>query len=221
MRGIFHLNVSDTAAHRAFWVDTLGGTLAPAGAVAFPKAEMRLLSRKPSGGTKGTAVNHIAFGVPDIREAVDRTRAAGFSIVTREELPERIEVKDGLAFIPPLKTSVAFTFGPDEVKVEFLQVPGEPIAFHHVHFFSPDPGTLKLWYAKLFNVEPVVGGVFQSIDLPNGFNLTFSPSDSVQPTTGRAIDRIEFELENASALVERRLTDPWGTSIEIRGLGPL
>jgi catechol 2,3-dioxygenase-like lactoylglutathione lyase family enzyme len=217
IRAIFHLNAASLAAHRRFWVDTLGGAGVSPHLIVIPGAEFRVAERKPTGGTRGTAVNHIAFAVPDIRRAVDAARAAGYAIVTRTELPHRIEVKDDLAYIPLLNTSVAFAIGPDEAKVEFLEVPAapDPIAFHHIHFFSPEPEKLKLWYARLFGVHPADRGPFQAIDLPNGFNLTFSPSEPVQPTAGRVVDRIGFEVDDVSGFIERTLTDPWGTSIEI------
>lgn len=216
MRAIFHLNVSSTRAHLAFWAQTLGGRASSANVVTFPMAELRLTEQAPAGGTKGTAVDHIAFAVSSVRQAVDNAQAAGYPIITRAELPDRLEVKDGLAFIPLLETSVAFTMAPDDTKVEFIEVPGTPAAaFHHIHFFSPEPEKLKMWYATLFHVQPADRGPFQAIDLPDGFNLTFSPSAPVQATKGRVIDRIGFELENAARFPVRELLDPWGTSIEI------
>jgi hypothetical protein len=118
MHAYFSLNVSDAAAHHAFWVGALGGAVESRGAFTFPMATILLTNRKPLGGTRGTPVNHIAFGVPDIRAAVARTRSAGYPLVTRDELPDRFEVTDDL---------------------EFLEVPSlaAPIAFHHIHFFSP------------------------------------------------------------------------------------
>lgn len=216
MRAIFDMNVSSITKHLAFWVHTLGGVTTAAGTVTFPTAELHLRERPPSGGTKGTAVNHIAFAVANVRRAVDNTQAAGYPIVTRAELPDRFEVQDGLAFIPLLQTSVAFTMGPDDTKVEFIEVAGMPVIdFHHIHFFSPEPEKLKMWYANLLHAHPADRGPFQAIDLPDGFNLTFSPSDPVEPTKGRVIDRIGFEVESAARFQARELTDPWGTSIAI------
>lgn len=222
MHAYFSLNVSDVAAHHAFWAGALGGVAESREAFAFPMATILLTSQKPLGGTRGTPVNHIAFGVPDIRAAVERTRSAGYPFVTRDELPDRFEVKDDLGFIPQLNTSVAFTLGPDDIKVEFLEVPStaEPIAFHHIHFFSPAPEKMKLWYADFFKVQPADRGPFQAIDLPGGFNLTFSPSGAVVPTKGRVLDRIRFESKGHDAgsgpgPVGGLQTDPWGTSIEL------
>jgi len=89
MYGPIHLNVSRVDAHRAFWIDTLGaagGAKDPAIAV-FPNVSIVMNHCAPTGGTKGTPVNHIAFAVPDIRAAVDRTRAAGYPIVTARSFP--------------------------------------------------------------------------------------------------------------------------------------
>ena len=217
MRAFFTLNVSDFARHRNFWIDTLGGTAEAADVFAFPKARFVLTLLKPSGGTRGTAVNHVAFGVPDIRAAVDRTKKAGFAMVTRAELPDRFDVVDDLGFIPQLDTSVAFTIGPDDIKVEFLEVKGavHPMAFHHVHFFCPEPEKMKMWYADVFGVPHADRGPFPAIDLPGGLNLTFSPSAAVVPTRGRVLDRIGFELSDGAAFSGNVLVDPWGTTIEI------
>src|SRR4051794_1540237 len=88
--GHHHLNVTSTEAHTRFFVDTLGGTLVPSAAVPdvivrFPNALIFLRHRAPTGGTKGTVVNHFAFGVPSIRQMVDRVKAAGWPMVTRAE----------------------------------------------------------------------------------------------------------------------------------------
>jgi catechol 2,3-dioxygenase-like lactoylglutathione lyase family enzyme len=231
MYGPIHLNVTSVDAHRRFWVETLGAVQQDA-AAAFPNVAIVMHHQAPTGGTKGTPVNHIAFAVPDIRAAVDRTRTAGYPIVTRAELPDRFEVRDDLGFIPALKTSVAFTMGPDEVKVEFLEVPSAtaPIALHHIHFFSPDAERMLAWYGGMFGAAPGDRGPFLAVDLPGGVNLTFSPvPDQVVPnvpTRGRVVDRIGLVVKDVSE-VRRKLessgiacdgnifTDPWGTSVEI------
>ena len=62
----------------------------------FPGVLVFLTPRAPSGGTKGTTVNHVGFETPDLRKAVDRLKAAGFPMVTRDEVPPSYEVKDDL-----------------------------------------------------------------------------------------------------------------------------
>ena len=89
--------------------------------IRFPNVLVFMTARPPKGGTKGTSVNHIGFAVPNLRQAVDKVKAAGYPIITRAELPESQPVKDDLAYIENQKTSVAFVMGPDETKVELVE----------------------------------------------------------------------------------------------------
>jgi catechol 2,3-dioxygenase-like lactoylglutathione lyase family enzyme len=242
--GHHHLNVSNLDEQKKFWT-LLGGTIVKVGAspaeiVKFPNVLIFMTSRAPTGGTKGTSVNHIGFGVQNIRAMVDKVKAAGYPIVTRAELPPAQEVKDDLAYIADQQNNVAFVMGPDDTKVEFLEVKGlaTPIAMHHIHFASPQVDEMKAWYVKVFDAKPGMRGSFQAADLP-GVNLTYSPAPAgVVGTQGRALDHIGFEvkdlegfctkLEGMGIKLERPYTkvpalnisiafirDPWGTYIEL------
>src|SRR6185369_11886780 len=67
--GHHHLNTSNTEAARKFWIDALGGVLVKFGTnnteiIKFPNALMFMREANkpaPSGGSKGTTVDHIAF----------------------------------------------------------------------------------------------------------------------------------------------------------------
>jgi len=223
------LNARDLREHARFWVDLLGGAATSPDQIAFPNVRLSLVRRAPSGGTKGSPVNHIGFAVPDVRAAVAAARAAEYPLVTHAELRGRFDTKDDVAFIPPLATSVAFTMGPDEFKVEFFEVPSAPVpyALHHIHFFGSEHERMKAWYSETFGALPGDRGPFQAVDLPGGVNLTFSPSpEPLRPTKGRVLDRIGLEVEDVAAFRARlaamgvelsgsELTDPWGTTIEI------
>ena len=248
--GHHHLNVTDVAPHKKFFAETLGGTSIRIGtgsidAVRFPNALVFLRAHPPTGGTKGTTVNHIAFGVPDIRQMVDRAKAAGYPIVTRAELPASFDVQDDLCYMSDQETYVAFTMAPDETKVEFIEIPRQttPIAVHHIHFAAPHVPDMKAWYVTVLGAKPGKRGNFEAADLPC-VNLTYSPAaGAVVGTKGRSLDRIGFEvkdLEPFCRMLEGRgvafarafgpvpelsavatlITDPWGTSIELtQGLG--
>ncbi len=231
MYGPIHLNVSSVDAHRRFWSETLGAArdAKDPAIVELPNVSIVMDHRAPTGGTKGTPVNHIAFAVPDVRAAVDWTRAAGYPIVTRAELPERFDVRNDLGFIPALETSVAFTMGPDDIKVEFIEVrsAAPPFALHHIHFFAPDAEQMLSWYAGIFGAPPGDRGPFLAIDLPGGVNLTFSAAPpAVLPTRGRVIDRIGVVVDNlidvrkrlhssGIACEDNVFTCPWGATIEL------
>lgn len=246
--GHHHLTVTNLEAHRRFWGETLGGRaakLATTDAVVFPNVIVLFRQGSPTGGTKGTSVNHVGFGVPNLRAAVDRVKAAGYPMVTRAELPATQEVKDDLAFIPTQNTSVAFVMGPDDVKVELVEMPRQasPIALHHIHYNTQNVEATKAWYVQTLGAAGGMRGAFQAADLP-GVNLTFSPSpDPVVGTRGRSLDHIGFEVKDLEAFCRKLeaagvtfdrpytknaalglglafFTDPFGTYIELtEGLG--
>lgn len=241
--GHHHLNVTDVDEHMKFWVDTLGGTTVPFGdrqIVKYLNTWIVMTERAPSGGTKGTTVNHIGFMVPDVRAALEKVRAGGYPIVTSEEVPSFLEVTDDMAYVADQDTYIAFVMAPDDVKVELLQDPNQraPIASHHIHFAAEDVDEMKAWYVKTFDAVPGMRGSFEAADLP-GVNLTYSPSpDPLAGTQGRSLDHIGFEVDGLEALCRRLeeagvvfdrpyaeiesldiaiafFTDPFGTYIEL------
>lgn len=244
--GHHHLTVTSVEAHRKFWADALGGTPARLGtneAVTFTNVIVLFRQGTPSGGTKGTGVNHVGFTVPDLRAALARLRAAGFADVTRAEAPATMTVVDGVA-TNATGTSIAFVMAPDEVKVELTEAKGQPaIALHHIHYYTQQVDAMKAWYVQTFGAKGGMRGSFQAADLP-GVNLTFSPSpDPVVGTKGRSLDHIGFEVKNLEAFCKTLeaagvkfdrpytknaaigiglafFTDPFGTYIELtEGLG--
>jgi len=247
VNGHHHLNVSDVAAHQRFWVDTLGGKPATfAGrtpVVMFPDALVFMREQTPTGGSRGTTVNHVGFSVPNLRAVVDRIVAAGYTMVTAEESPPGSEVVDDIRLVPgngPV-TGISYVLGPDDVKVELLEMRAQqaPIVSHHIHFFGDEAEAMRAWYGDIFGAEPQNGGAgFLVASLP-GLNLNYTDTpEATAGTTGRAIDHIGFEVEDLKAFLARLETkgitptvtyreipaagiaiafieDPWGTSIEL------
>jgi len=241
--GHHHLNVTSIEEHKKFW-STLGGRPVKVGTspneiVMFPNVLVFLRQQAPTGGTKGTTVNHLAFAVTNLRQAVDTAKAAGYRIATREEAGAYDEVKDDIAFNKEQQSYSAFVMGPDEVKVQLFEVRTNtaPNALHHVHFAGP-AAEMKAWYVKVFGAKPGTRGMFEAADLP-GVNLSFSPAAApVVGTRGRVVDHIGFEvrdleafcrkLEGMGIALDRPYTkvpalniaiafiqDPWGTYIEL------
>jgi catechol 2,3-dioxygenase-like lactoylglutathione lyase family enzyme len=246
--GHHHLNTTNMAAQKKFFVDSLGGTVVKFGAnqqeiVKFPNVLIFFRPMQaPTGGSIGTTVNHIGFSVPDLRPVIDKIKANGFKMITRTEVAATQEVKDDIAALNP-NTSIAFALGPDEVKVELVQVKTQtaPIQLHHVHFFGQQNVEMEAWYVKTFGAKARPanpGSAFVTADLP-GVALNFTPSPTpVVGTQGRSIDHIGFEIKNLEAFtrkleadgikLERPYTkvagsnlalafikDPWGTYIEL------
>ncbi len=243
--GHHHIAASDIPAHLTFFADTLGGTRMTFGpqkadVVKFPNVFIFFRNQKPTGGSKGTTVNHVGFSVTNLRQTLDRVKAAGYPIITRSEVAATQQVIDDIAPVNAT-TSIAFVMGPDDVKVELLENTQQsaPIALHHVHFFGTQNAEMRAWYEKVFGAKPrPAGGTFLVADLP-GVALNFSPSpDPVIGTSGRSLEHIGFEVKDLEAFCKKLeamgitlsvtyrraealglgvafVTDPWGTSIEL------
>jgi catechol 2,3-dioxygenase-like lactoylglutathione lyase family enzyme len=245
--GHHHFNTTNLAAQKKFFVDTLGGTPITVGTgnteiIKFPNVLIFFRpNQAPTGGTRGTTVNHIGFSVPNLRQMVDKIKANGFQMITNTEATADRKVTDDIAGpAQPGGASIAFALAPDDVKVELVEVKQQtiPITLHHLHFFNPKNAEMQAWYVKTFGAKPRTGPAFLSADLP-GVALNFSPSpDPVVATQGRALDHIGFEVKNLEEFCKKLeadgiklavpyrkvpalgiaiafFTDPWGTYIEM------
>ena len=245
--GHHHFNTTNLDAQKKFFVDTLGGTLITIGTnntqiLKFPNVLIFFRANQaPTGGTRGTTVNHIGFSVPNLRQMVDKIKANGFQMITNTEATPDRKVADDIAGpAQPGGASIAFALAPDDVKVELVEVKQQtiPITLHHVHFFNPKNAEMQAWYVKTFGGKPRTGPAFLSADLPGvALNFTQSP-DPVVATQGRALDHIGFEVKNLEEFCKKLeadgiklavpyrkvpalgiaiafFTDPWGTYIEM------
>ncbi len=238
--GHHHLHVTDVAAHKRFWVDTLGGTvspkkLGPFDVIRINKTVVLLQGVAPSGGTKGSTVGHLGIEVRDMRAALAALRAAGYPIVTKTELPPSLPVKDDILETGGL--TVAFVMGPDDTLVELVENRDAPSpGNHHLHLATTAPDAMKAWYAKTFGAQTATLGGRDVQELP-GVILMYTPAKDAPATTkGRVLDHIGFEVRNleqfckdleaAGAKLDMPyrqvlglgvafLTDPWGTVIEL------
>jgi catechol 2,3-dioxygenase-like lactoylglutathione lyase family enzyme len=246
--GHHHLNVTSVDAHKKFWVDALGGVLVKIGTnntetVKFPNALLFMRAQKPSAGTKGSSLDHIAFSVRNLRQVADRIKAGGFRLVTVAEAPPNITVKDDIGVVEGGPVSgIAYAMAPDDVKVELVEMKAQsaPVVSHHIHFFGAQKD-MQAWYMKTFGAKEVTSAnpaAFVSAGLP-GLVINFAPASApVAGTQGRALDHIGFEVKNLEAFTKgleaqgiklavpyRQVpalgvaiaffTDPWGTYIEL------
>jgi predicted enzyme related to lactoylglutathione lyase len=246
--GHHHLNVSDMDAAKKFWVDALGGVLVIVGPekreiIKFPNALMLLRAQKPTGGSKGSTVDHIGFSVKNLRQVVDRVKAGGYRMVTSSEAPPNVKVQDDIGIVEGGPVSgIAYVMAPDDTKVELVEMKAQaaPIASHHLHFFGMNKD-MQAWYIQTFGASTLASAnsaAFISASLP-GLTMNFSPSQTpVVGTQGRAIDHIGFEVKNLEAFTKKLesqgiklaspyrqvpalgisiafISDPWGTYIEL------
>jgi predicted enzyme related to lactoylglutathione lyase len=246
--GHHHLAVSSVADHKKFWVDALGGTAITIGTqnreiIKFPNALLFMNPGMPTGGSRGSTVNHIGFSVPNLRQTVDKLKAGGYKMVTAAEAPATVKVQDDIGLTSGGDVSgIAYVIGPDDIKVELVEIKKQtmPIMSHHVHFFSQKPEEVQAWYVKIFGSKAraaATNGIIGS-DLPGiGLSVSNSPTPVVG-TRGRVIDHIGFEVKGLEEFVKKLeaqgikldrpytpvpalgisiafITDPWGTYIEL------
>jgi glucose/arabinose dehydrogenase/catechol 2,3-dioxygenase-like lactoylglutathione lyase family enzyme len=263
--GHLHFRVKDVDANRRFWT-ALGGVAGlPGGVGPGDPATVGAAFRRPdsaataivkltdaiifltqgesSGVSDGAVVNHVAFRVPSLT-AVEAAglkveRLANFPGVAYARTPdgERVELFEDAA------TNLTFTqdAGFKDVAAQRHNKPvAAVVAAHHIHLYVPDAAAVtaaKEWYVKMFGGIPGKRSNYDAVDLP-GINFNFSAAPKpAQPTRGRMLDHIGFEVTNLAAFckkleaagvkldtpyrkhadgtAEASFTDPWGTSIEL------
>ncbi len=235
--GHIHLYVSDVPAQQKFWA-VMGGI-----PVANQKLEMIqlpgvfiLLRRgETKGGTVGSVVNHLGFVWKDLPAAKAQWQAAGYAIEPGED------------------PNHGYIRGPDGIRVEFSGDPSlqTAVRINHVHLYSPDVAAMQAWYAKVLGAVPGACARAAAADGTDcvdvaGVSLAMSKSDAaLEPTAGRSLDHIGFEVKDLPGFLERMkaegvtitqgltpsnfvstmrvafIADPWGTKMEItEGMAP-
>jgi len=218
--------VTDVDATKRFWTILGGQAIKIDGmdVIKFPGVYIFLKKGHPTGGSFGSAVNHLGFFVPDDKAAVEKWNAQGATA----EYAHSVFVS----------SSLGWAYTPDNVKVEInadknLTI---PIANPHVHIWVADSARpdVSAWYAKMFGGKLVRGkeGVLRLEGLPGvrlytanaqdprGFtprsvglingklpaeespiikNLVNPPT----PTKGRSLDHIGFEVRNLEAFCKK------------------
>ena len=235
--GHIHLYVSDVPAQQKFWAAMGGVAVANQRLemIQFPGVFILLRRAEIKGGTVGSIVNHIGFVWKDLPAAMAKWRAAGYNV----------EQSGG--------PNHGYVLGPDGIRVEFSEDPSlqVPVKINHVHLYPQDVPAMQAWYAKILGGVPgkcARGGAPDGIDCVDvpGVSLAMSQSEAkLDPTAGRSLDHIGFEVKNLPEFLKRMeaegvtitqgltpsafvskmrvafIADPWGTKMEItEGIAP-
>ena len=216
--GHHHIMAPDVDAQKAIWVDALGGELQgnpPLEFVRFPGAFLILTGGQATEGTRGSALDHIAFDLKDLAGARARLAATGVEIFNESET----------RFDAILPGAIEVHFFSDAS----LQT---PIAHRAMAFVSTDPEAQRAWWENVLGATTTQEGAMTVSTLP-GVRLFFSGAETAPaPTRGRTLDHTgigvadvgEFCARIAEKGVECELlfggaaamiTDPGGVSIEI------
>ncbi len=219
-----HLRVRDVEAQKRFWVEVLEakpGKLGNMEMMKLPGTIVLFQAGEVSGGTRGSVVDHLAFKVRDLASALAKAKAMGVTCKQGSKESAMVEAPDGIWLELIEDRTLAF-----------------PAAHHHIHFHTPAVAGMKAWYMKMFGATPGNRGRIEGANLP-GVNLSFEePKGPSEPTKGRSLDHIGFEVKNLEAFCRNLeaqgvkfdvpykrvpslnialafLTDPWGTYIEL------
>jgi len=220
-----HLNSADPDAAIKFWDDVIGTSSSKIGSyngVSTLGVKILFTGTTPSGPSAGSAIDHVAFRVPDLQPVIDRLSKTPYKSSRAQASPDRLMID-----------------GPDGVRIELIEESSAytPLEFNHIHLSSQQPKEMLAWYISNLGARPGPGDNEFAVLIP-GANVAISQVDSAVPSEGRAIDHISFEvtgLENlCKKLVESgvkldsavhpapdlsasvaMLSDPWGTRIEL------
>jgi catechol 2,3-dioxygenase-like lactoylglutathione lyase family enzyme len=242
--GQWYAIAKDVEATKKFWL-ILGGTpikIDGIDVIKYPGILVFLKQGTPSGGSVGTGLNHVGFGVANVPDSVAKWQAAGMKI-------------DRIGTSPLNGKHTGHMDTPDGIELEITEESGaDPypmlppnisIESNHIHF-SYGPITdglgrkvMQDWYVKNFGAKPRTLGQELTGAIPGVRFMRFGfPSVPLVPTKGRALDHIGFEVKNLQAFCKQLeaggvkldepysktrhksfasagLTDPWGVSIEL------
>jgi Glyoxalase/Bleomycin resistance protein/Dioxygenase superfamily len=214
--GHHHIMVPDIDAQRAVWVDALGGE--PQGNppllfVKFPGTFLILSNGEATEGTKGSALDHIAFNVKDL--AGTRAKLAAAGVESFNESDTRFDA------VLPGNIEVHFFANPSQA---------EPIAHRAMAFVSSDPEAERAWWENVLGAKTMQEGETKVSTIP-GARLFFTEG-SAAPTRGRTLDHTGIGVADVKAFCDRiaargvecqmlfngaaaMITDPAGVTIEI------
>ena len=223
--GHIHLNSADPDAAIAFWKDVIGMasySYETLNGVSTLGATILFTRKSPSGPSAGSAIDHIAFKVPDLQPFIDKLANTTFKPLNPRAAEDRLMFD-----------------GPDGVRIELMEDNSmyAPLEFNHIHLHSAQPKEMQAWYVNHFGGQVGSDNNADSVLIP-GAKLTFSQADSAVPTAGRAIDHVGFSVMNLEDFCGKLiangvkldstprvtpeikmsivlLTDPWGTRIEL------
>lgn len=217
--------VKDLDGANKFW-NALGGEPAQLGTLKLTKLPGVLyLMRKGDnkGGTEGSSVGYVGYKVKNLKDTLAKMDAAGFKPM------------------PGATKNRAFLLTPDAIKVRLTEDRSlaTPVACHMIEMNVANVKEAQAWYEKWFGAKMVKDGNETLADIPGHRILFVETKTPVEPTKGRAFDRIGLEVKNVENVCKSLdgagikldgkgfarakgmdlavcvITDPWGTYIEI------
>jgi catechol 2,3-dioxygenase-like lactoylglutathione lyase family enzyme len=205
--GHIHFVVSDPDATKKAWVDVFGAVPSKAGALDLLKLPgifiiVSKASMPPAGGSQGSVVNHIGIAVKDYADI--KAKAAADGLMWRELTPN----------------VQAFVTFPEAVTVEVMEVKDQAntVAFHHIHESVPDPAVGRAWYVREFGAGESTRRNLPSAMIPGGEVDFLKAQMPQEPTKGRALDHIGFEVKDLEATLKKLAADGVTINMPLRDM---
>ena len=158
----------------------------------FPGTLVFLRAAEQTAPSRGTAVDHIGLKVKSLAGTLERWRSRGYGVDS-----ERVDDPGA---------PVAFITMPDGLALELIQDAEitTVAVFDHVHFHTPDAGSLDTSYQELLGATPQRRDGGDIVSHVPGSDLIFSRTEtSLTPTVGTVIDHIGFEVDDIEAFTKR------------------
>jgi catechol 2,3-dioxygenase-like lactoylglutathione lyase family enzyme len=260
--GHFHTIVRDVDATKKFWI-TLGGTplkIDGTEVVKFPAVFVFLTQGFPSGGSFGSVVNHVKFLVPDVDQAVAQWKERGAiaeavhseyagNLIGWAYTPDNLKVRfnpDKSLTVPIGRPGIQYwgtASAVPEIQAWYSKTFGGKIGSSANNGGSVD-GIPGFQLTVTSSGEQPPARTPRGVGLINGklpnqaFMDKLAQTSLREPTKGRTLDHLGFEIVNLEAFCKRleaggvmfeepysksrhtgfasaRFTDPWGVSIEL------
>ena len=219
------MSVKDVDAANKFW-DALGagsGQLGTLKLIKFPGVLYLMRKADNKGGTEGSSIGYVGYKVKNLKDALAKMDAAGFKPM------------------PGATATQAFLLTPDAIKVRLTEDRSiaTPVASHMIQMNVSNVKEAQAWYEKWFGAKLIKDGNETLADIPGHRILFVEAKGPVEPTKGRAFDRIGLEVKNVEDVCKNLdgagfkldgkgfarakgmdlavcvITDPFGTYIEI------
>ena len=213
--GHVHLNVQDPAAHSQLWVEHFDAVRVEhqgIQGVRIPELLILFRQQEPTGGFRGSILEHVGLKVRNTQEAVERWRAAGLTVQAEFT---------GAAGFPN-----AYLLFPDDFRLEIQQDESLDVIAegHHLHYFvAADHIQLRQWYADTFGAVLSKRGRIDTADVREmnfSFTMPLRPGELVG-SKGRVIDHVAFEIRDLESFCRRlaargiQFGIPYGRSSEL------
>ena len=191
--GHVHLIVADPDAQKKVWIEALGALeekSGPLDLLKLPGIFIIVSKGMPNGGSNGSSVNHIGLAVKDY--AATKAKLAAANVMMQELTPNQ----------------QMFAMFPEDVRVEIMEVKDQaaPVAFHHMHLSVPDPEMTREWYVKTFGAMPGTRRGPAAM-IPGGEVDFLKARMPQEPTKGRSLDHIGFEVKDLAAFLKKLEAD--------------